>query len=99
MKNDLISREALKRKLQYVYSCDYIDSKSKEGIASDIIDEIDNAPTEGAIYIEMYNKGYMSGYENCKKDVIHSIVKQYNEHNELVPSWLHIGNMREEDDD
>lgn len=45
MNNDLISREALKRKLQYVYSCDYIDSKSKEGIASDIIDEIDNAPT------------------------------------------------------
>lgn len=43
---------------------------------------------------EMYNKGYMSGYETCKKDVIRSIAKQYNEHNELVPSWLHIGNMR-----
>jgi len=42
---DLISREALKRKLQYVYSCDYIGSKSEEGIVSDIIDEIDNAPT------------------------------------------------------
>ena len=45
MNNDLISREDLKKKLQYVYSCEYIDSKSKEGIASDIIDEIDNAPT------------------------------------------------------
>ena len=41
----LIDAEDLKKKLQYVYSCDYIDSKSKEGIASDIIDEIDNAPT------------------------------------------------------
>ena len=44
MNNDLISREDLKRKLQYVYSCEYIGSKSKEGIVSDIIDEIDNAP-------------------------------------------------------
>lgn len=45
MNNDLISREDLKRKLQYVYSCDYIASMSKEGIVSDIIDNIDNAPT------------------------------------------------------
>lgn len=41
----LIDADTLIKKLQYVYSCDYIDSKSKEGIASDIIDEIDNAPT------------------------------------------------------
>lgn len=41
----LIDADVLKKKLQYVYSCDYIDSKSKEGIVSDIIDEIDNAPT------------------------------------------------------
>lgn len=41
----LIDADTLKKKLQYVYSCDYIDSKSKEGIVSDIIDEIDNAPT------------------------------------------------------
>ena len=41
----LIDADELKKKLQYVYSCDYIGSKSKEGIASDIIDEIDNAPT------------------------------------------------------
>lgn len=42
-RDHLISREALKRKLQYVYSCEYIGSKSKEGIVSDIIDTIDNA--------------------------------------------------------
>lgn len=41
----LIDADDLKKKLQYVYSCDYIDSTSKEGIASDIIDEIDNATT------------------------------------------------------
>ena len=39
----MIGRKDLKRKLQYVYSCDYIDSMSKEGIASDIIAEIDKA--------------------------------------------------------
>lgn len=41
----LIDADALKRKLQYVYSCEFIGSKSKEGIVSDIIDEIDKAPT------------------------------------------------------
>lgn len=45
MNNELISREALKKVLNFVYDCAYIDSKSKEGIVSDIIDEIDNAPT------------------------------------------------------
>ena len=44
-KGDLISREVLKKALNFVYDCAYIDSKSKEGIVSDIIDEIDNAPT------------------------------------------------------
>ena len=43
MNDDLINREDLKRKLQYVYSCDYIASKSKEGIVSDIIDKINTA--------------------------------------------------------
>lgn len=29
-----------------------------------------------------------------KEDVIHRIAKQYSEHNELVPIWLSIGDMR-----
>ena len=41
----LIDADALKKVLNFVYDCAYIDSKSKEGIVSDIIDEIDNAPT------------------------------------------------------
>jgi hypothetical protein len=41
----LIDADALKEALNFVYDCAYIDSKSKEGIVSDIIDEIDNAPT------------------------------------------------------
>ena len=41
----LIDADALKEALNYIYDCAYIDSKSKEGIASDIIAIIDNAPT------------------------------------------------------
>lgn len=41
----LIDANALKEALNFVYDCAYIDSKSKEGIVSDIIAEIDNAPT------------------------------------------------------
>lgn len=41
----LIDANALKKSLNYIYDCAYIDSKSKEGIASDIIATIDNAPT------------------------------------------------------
>ena len=41
----LIDADELKKSLNFVYDCAYIGSKSKEGIASDIIDEIDNAPT------------------------------------------------------
>ena len=55
MNNDLINREELKRKLQYVYSCDYIGSKSIEGVVSDIIDEIDNAPT---VPLPDFKEGY-----------------------------------------
>jgi hypothetical protein len=29
-----------------------------------------------------------------KEDVIHSIAKQYSEHNELVPTWLSIGDKK-----
>lgn len=29
-----------------------------------------------------------------KEDVIHSIAKQYSEHNELVPIWLSIGDIK-----
>ena len=30
----------------------------------------------------------------CKEDVIHYIATQYSEHNELVPIWLSIGDLK-----
>ena len=69
MNNDLISREALKKALNYIYDCAYIDSKSKEGIASDIIDEIDNAPTvepeitEKQAILFLINNGWLVNHD------------------------------------
>lgn len=53
---DLISRETLKKALNYTYDCAYIDSKSKEGIVSDIIETIDNAPTVKYTFEEAFQK-------------------------------------------
>lgn len=53
---DLISRTALKNALNYIYDCAYIDSKSKEGIASDIIAEIDKVPAVEYTFEEAFQK-------------------------------------------
>ena len=63
---DLINRDALKRALNYIYDCAYIDSKSKEGIVSDIIAEIDKAPAvdiSGNEYFP-YRTTYFNGGED-----------------------------------
>ena len=63
----LIDADALKEALNFVYNCAYIDSKSKEGIVSDIIDKIDNAPTvETDIEVvaqDAYKQGYTDGWK------------------------------------
>lgn len=51
---DLINRDALKKALNFVYNCAYIDSRSKEGIASDIIAEIDNAPAVECLQFNIF---------------------------------------------
>lgn len=54
---------------------------------------------------DAYNNGWSDGFSEGenerpqgewvrKEDVIHSIAKQYSEHNELVPIWLSIGDMK-----
>lgn len=67
MNNDIISREALKEALNYVYYCPYIESKSKEGIVSDIINTIDNAPTVEINTNAIEYKAYCKGLEDGKK--------------------------------
>ena len=58
---------------------------------------IDNAPTVdtdneyGAI---QYSNGFNDGFTTAKDTIIQNIAKQYSEHNELVPEWLSIGDMK-----
>ena len=64
----LIDADALKKTLNFVYDCVYIDSKSKEGIVSDIIDELDTAPA-----VDSRDKAFCEGVkqmENNKPIVI-----------------------------
>lgn len=58
--------DALKKSLDFVYDYDYIGSRSKEGIASDIIEAIDNAPT---IEEKSYAMGYQDGVEDEALDI------------------------------
>ena len=67
MNNDLISREALKNALNYIYDCAYINSKSKEGIASDIIAEIDQAPSVETNWRFYYDHGYKQAERDLKR--------------------------------
>lgn len=66
-KGDLISRSALKKELNFVYSCAYIESKSKEGVASDIIDVIDNAPAVEQNWRFYYDHGYKQAERDLKR--------------------------------
>ena len=71
-KGDLISRDALKEKIQEIVETEMpIDEKWAVGLRHSL-KLIDNAPTVDAIPneegYEMYNKGYMSGYEMGKKE-------------------------------
>jgi len=100
---DLISREALKEdfKTRLADCNDWIENaKDKETkirasavktFIAEVILTINNAQT---VEYPFYQEAYQTGYEEGKEDVIHSIATQYSEHNELVPIWLRIGDMK-----
>jgi len=97
MNNDLISREALKLDLAKEIKTNDM------GLWLKILLVIDNAPTvEPCKNCDGYEAGYNAGLKDAepqvgwvrKEDVIHSIAKQYREHNELVPIWLSIADIR-----
>ena len=84
----LIDANALKEHIKKVEDCES---------AYTICSYIDNAPTVepdneyGAI---QYSNGFNDGFTTAKDTIIQNIVKQYSAHNELVPEWLSIGDMR-----
>ena len=51
--------------------------------------EITNEDIQQAI-----KEGFANGYEMAKEKIIHSIAEQYSAHNELVPIWLSIGDIK-----
>lgn len=105
MNNDLISREALKKAIINAH----INMELTFDISTFncVMNIIDNAPTVD-IKDELagaYNEGFMCGNKEAEKarpqgewirkeDVIHHIAKQYSAHNELVPIWLSIGDLK-----
>ncbi len=94
MNNDLISRSDLKKALEVTQYNDIDDLTRTERL-------IDNAPTVDAISneegYEMYNKGYMSGYERGKKerpqgDLADEVWKLYEKyHSHLATNVLEFG--------
>ena len=91
---DLIRREALKDYARKVMN----DKDALTIMHLELFDNIiDNAPTVelnseyGAI---QYSNGFNDGFTAAKDTIIQNIAKQYIEHNELVPSWLSIGDIK-----
>lgn len=68
--------------------------------AIDILTNIKNTPrvtwTNGA---DTAFDLAIKALEEGKEDIIHSIAEQYNAHHELVPIWLHIGDMKGGEED
>ena len=89
MNNDLISREALKKEFEKVYP---LSTNEMGGVVNNrIYDLIDNAPT---VEYPFYAEAYQTGFEEAKEKIIYSIAEQYTAHNELVPIWLSIGDIK-----
>jgi hypothetical protein len=45
----------------------------------------------------MSDKQYLKGFRDAKEIIIHEIARQYSEHNDIVPYWLSIGDIRPKD--
>lgn len=106
---DLISRESLKKALKsnctpelcHDINTAWCDRCCRTHEFEDLIDE---APTVEAFTPEQVkelvdlnrklSEERPAGEWVRKVDVIQSIAKQYSEHNELVPMWLSIGNIK-----
>ena len=94
-RNDLISRsELIKEMCVKFYTTHYY---------AGILNVIYNAPAVTPDKIQALMSDYLiyrceperpQGEWVRKEDIIHSIAKQYSEHNELVPIWLSIGDLK-----
>ena len=81
-----------------------VDSAPELGYEDGIL-SVETATRRAIELEEAYNNGWSDGFSECenerpqgewvrKEDVIHSIAEQYSAHNELVPIWLSIGDIK-----
>ena len=42
----------------------------------------------------MNDKQYLKGFRDAKEIIIREIARQYSEHDDIVPYWLSIGDIR-----
>lgn len=96
----LINANALKEDLKQYFTDGVLDGVSARVTFNQILLDIDNAPTVEKV-INIYPSGDVIVQEKRpqgewvrKEDIIHYIASQYSEHNELVPTWLNIGNLK-----
>lgn len=101
---DIISRENFRNQLA---DCKYFKSSFQKMTVAEfltiVLDLIDNEPT---VPLPDFKDGYKQAIIDGRpqgdlisiEEVLKSIEKQYTEHNELVPSWLHIGHIKSEEE-
>lgn len=108
-KGDLISRSELKKaitewfiKERYYHPLEKPQNMD-EVVALGIVDNALAVPLPD--FKEGYKQAILDGKTNFsrpqdewvrKEDIIHYIATQYSEHNELVPVWLNIGDLKGE---
>lgn len=100
---DIISRENFIKQLD---DCKYFKSSFQKMTVAEfltiVLDLIDNEPT---VPLPDFKDGYKQAIIDGRpqgdlisiEEVLKSIEEQYTEHNELVPTWLHIGHIKSEE--
>lgn len=104
MNDDTISRSALKREFETTPYNDYDDLLRTERLIDNAPTvEPEVYPILNGKDYNLYLEGYKQGKKDFerpqgewvrKEDIIHYIATQYSEHNELVPVWLNIGDLK-----
>lgn len=93
---DLISRGEIRKAIEklpnvnpsYSHTCDVVER-------DEVFELIDSAQTVPLPSNQIaWEQGYECGYHQAKENIAKRIKEQYNEHHELIPYWLSIGDVK-----
>ena len=100
MNNDLISRSALIGEIGRTDEwykgrsiCNIIDNAPPVEQSIEVVCRSRNWSTDCTV-TSGFEDGYRHGYRKAKEDIAKHIKDQYNEHHELIPYWLSIGDVK-----